>query len=216
MLGEVFTGHGREKFFGVLIITKPRLRCGKQLREVCNCWSWPWSPKALVPGQNPESYDEPCVGLCLPRLRGHPEYRFPLSPLFNQEDVFQRLLCKHQQAHDLVVCKHKLSHVFCQKQSLGNLVCTILWIGDWDKKSFGGDEKLRGWEEQERQNHTDDFSGMWQIQRPGHPQSSRGGQVENTVSEWGIKLLATVMCHGLCSLSNFSQWGLVIFHDGNC
>lgn len=31
----------------------------------------------------------------------------------------------------------------------------------------------------------DDFSGMWQIQGPGHPQSSggEGDQVENTISE---------------------------------
>lgn len=92
MLNEVFTGHGREKFFVSLIITKPRLRCGKPPPESVSAGHDLGLPTV-------HAMMKPCVGLSLPRLRGHPEYRFPLSPLFNQEDVFQSVFCKHQHSH---------------------------------------------------------------------------------------------------------------------
>lgn len=178
-------------------------------------------PKHCFLGRTLQALMKPCVGLCLPRLKGHPEYRFPLSPVFNQEDVFQRVFCKHQHSHDLVVCKHELSHVCCQKQSLGNLVSTILWTGGWEK-SFGEDENLRGEENWEKQNHTDDFSGMGQEQRPPHPQSGRGGQVENTISEFsGNQALGNshvplpVQSKQLFSMVScyFPWWKLLITHE---
>ena len=83
-------------------------------------------PKNRFLGRTQQATVKPYVGLRPPRLRGHPEYRFPRFPLFNHKDVFQRVFCKHQSFRDLVVCKHQLSLVYCQKQVLGNSVFTVL------------------------------------------------------------------------------------------
>lgn len=184
MLGEGFTRHGREKPLASWSVQSRGLDVENSPPDVCNCWPWTWPPKESL-GRTQQATVKPCVGLRPPRLRGHPEYRFPRFPLFNHKDVFQRVFCKHQCFRDLVVCKHQLSHVYCQKQFLGNSVFTVLWTADWEEKSFREDENLR--KTLERPNHMDDFGGMWQIQGPGHPQSSgwEGDQVENTISEWG-------------------------------